>query len=47
MCQPILNLVGRKDDISGKYYDLLEYDKPLTEREMQEYELDFFEEYML
>jgi hypothetical protein len=47
MCQPTLNLVARRNDTSGKYYDLLEYDKPLTEREIQEYELDFIEEYML
>lgn len=47
MCQPTLNLVARRNDLSGKYYDLLEYDKSLTEREMQEYELDFVEEYML
>lgn len=31
------------EDITGKYYDLLEYDRELTEKEVKDYELDFIE----
>lgn len=40
-CQPKQGLIGRRDDESGKYYDLIVYDKPLSELLMKEYELDF------
>lgn len=40
-CQPMAGLVERRDDPQGKYHDLLLYDRPLSEREMQDYELDY------
>ena len=30
----------RKDDVSGKYFDIIEYERQLTEREIRDYELD-------
>ena len=33
--------VERRDDVSGKYHDLLVYDRPLTDSELTDYELDF------
>lgn len=39
-CQPMQGLVRREDSADGKYYDLLVYDRPLTEREQRDYELD-------
>lgn len=40
-CQPMNGLIERKDDLSGQYYDILIYDRKLTESELSEYELDF------
>ena len=40
-CQPMKNLLGREDDLSGRYYDILVYSKPLTDAEMSAYELDY------
>ena len=34
-------LIERLDDESGKYHDILAYDRPLTENEITAYELDF------
>ena len=33
--------VGRLDDKSGKYYDLLLYDRELSQEEIKNYELDY------
>lgn len=37
-------LVERYDDNSGKYHDILAYNRPLTENEIAAYELDFIGE---
>ena len=39
-CQPMYGLVERRDDITGKYWDILFYNRRLTEEERNEYELD-------
>lgn len=39
MCQP-KGVVRREDDPSGKYHDILIYDRALTYKEMDDYELD-------
>ena len=39
-CQPKNGLVERKDDPSGKYWDLLVYSRELTYGEVKDYELD-------
>lgn len=40
-CQPTKNLIYRKDDNTKKYYDLLVYDVKLTDKEIEDYELDY------
>lgn len=40
-CQPMNGLVDHKDGVGLGYYDLLIYDRPLTKKEMDDYELDF------
>lgn len=40
-CQPMNGLVERQDDITGRYHDLIVYDRKLTEKELRDYELDF------
>lgn len=40
-CQPMKNFYRREDDTSGKYYDLISYTEPLTEKETADYELDY------
>ena len=39
-CQPMDGLVERQDDPSGRYYDILVYNRKLTEKELENYELD-------
>lgn len=39
-CQPMDGLVERRDDISGLYHDILVYDRELTNKEIDDYELD-------
>lgn len=39
-CQPMNGLVERQDDTSGLFYDILIYDRMLTQKEMDDYELD-------
>ena len=39
-CQPMEGLVERLDSPYKEYYDILIYDRPLTEKEMRDYELD-------
>lgn len=41
-CQPKEGFIEREDDPDGKYWDLLVYDRMLTEQEMRDYELDFY-----
>lgn len=42
-CQPMRGLQDREDDPSGRYHDILIYDRELTEQEMICYELDAIE----
>ena len=39
-CQPMKGLMERVDDPTGKYYDILIYDRELTDQELADYELD-------
>lgn len=39
-CQPMDGLVERQDDTSGFYHDILVYDRMLTQKELDDYELD-------
>ena len=39
-CQPKDGFVKRLDSAGTKYYDVLLYDRPLTEKEIRDYELD-------
>ena len=40
-CQPMNGLIERIDDTSHKYYDILIYDRLLTAKEIEDYELDY------
>lgn len=40
-CQPMRGWEARLDDFSGKYYDILVYNRELSEREVEMYELDY------
>lgn len=40
MCQPMEGFVERQDDPKRKYHDILIYDRPLTKKELEDYELD-------
>lgn len=42
-CQPMKGLKERRDDPDGRYYDLLAYERPLTDEEIRNYELDFID----
>ena len=39
-CQPMDGFVERQDDPSGRYHDILIYDRELTEEEIRHYSLD-------
>ena len=39
LCQPMKGLVDVRFDESGKYYDILIYDRRLTPQELRDYEL--------
>ena len=39
-CQPMNGLVRREDDPTGKYWDILIYDRELTPEEVRSYDLD-------
>ena len=43
-CQPMNGLLWSEDDPSGRYYDILIYDRKLTDSELRDYELDYIEE---
>lgn len=43
-CQPMQGLLERRDDTTGRYHDILIYDRELTEKELQDYELDSIRE---
>lgn len=40
-CQPMKGLIGVKEDATGRYYDILTYDRQLDPREMRLYDLVF------
>lgn len=40
-CQPMEGLRDVKEDRTGRYYDILGYDRQLTPREMEAYELTY------
>ena len=39
-CQPMDGFIERQDDPSGRYHDILVYDRKLTEEETRHYSLD-------
>lgn len=39
-CQPMDGFVRREDDLTGVYHDIIVYDRPLNEKECEQYELD-------
>ena len=43
-CQPKEGFYDRQDDVSGRYYDILVYNRKLTDKEVRDYELDFLGE---
>lgn len=45
MCQPMNGFVERLDDTSGKYHDLLVYNRELEPAELRAYELDYLGEH--
>lgn len=42
-CQPMKGFIDREDG-GSKYWDILVYDRKLTEEEVRDYELDYIEE---
>ena len=44
MCQPMDGFVERLDAEQTRYHDFLVYNRPLTETEIRNYELDFIME---
>lgn len=43
-CQPKDGFVERSDDPSGQYYDILAYDRPLTDAEIENYDLTYIKD---
>ena len=43
-CQPMSGLLGREDDPSGRYHDVIAYDRKLSDKEVNDYELDYLGE---
>lgn len=43
-CQPRDGFIDREDDPSGRYYDILVYERQLTKKELEDFELDFISE---
>lgn len=43
-CQPMQGLLYRANDPEKKYHDLLVYHRKLTDKEMNDYELDYLGE---
>ena len=44
MCQPKEGFIRREDDMTEKYYDIIVYNRQLTEKEINDYELDNIKE---
>lgn len=43
MCQPMEGLIRAEEDESGKYWNVLVYDRELSDEEIREYELEKIE----
>lgn len=43
-CQPMNGLIRAEDDKTGKYHNILVYNMPLEDRELEDYELDYLRE---
>lgn len=43
-CQPRNGFIEREDDPTGRYYDILTYDRQLTDKELEDYELDLIDQ---
>lgn len=43
-CQPVNGFLRRMGDISGKYYDIIVYNRKLEDSELTGYELDYIGE---
>ncbi len=43
-CQPIEGLIGTEKDYRGEYHDILIYNRKLTKKEREEYDLDYLGE---
>ena len=43
-CQPMNGFIIRHDDPTNRYYDIIEYDRNLTQEEMDTYSLDEIKE---
>lgn len=43
-CQPMDGFLARIDDRTKKYHDILIYKRMLSDKELNDYELDFIEE---
>ena len=42
--QPKRGLIRREDSADKRWYDVIVYDRPLTEQELTDYELDMIQE---
>lgn len=40
-CQPKYGFVRREDDKTGRYHDIIVYERQLTQKEIEDYELDY------
>ena len=40
-CQPMEGLIKVRGDITGKYHNILYYCRELTDKEVEDYELDY------
>ena len=43
-CQPMIGLIRREDDPTGKYHDILIYSSPLNDHDQDTFELDYLGE---
>lgn len=43
-CQPKEGFIERRDDVSGRYWDIIVYDRKLTDDEISDYSLDYIGE---
>lgn len=44
LCPPLIGLIRREDDPTGKYHDILIYARPLNDHEQDVFELDYLGE---